>query len=142
MTELAGYFYPFNCYPCCCNDCTDCSTQYCEYSAGCGSNNTCSEGSCGNCYNPAYDVAMCKLTNGCDMVQGCRTVTAVACSTIGTLVDYTTGYTVNYTMVADCGPNNYAVCYMNFQGCMTKGAWYAAGHSSMTGGPDFATFNY
>ncbi len=143
MPTVSGNMNPFNCYPCCCNVCTDCSPNWCFTSANCsGENNTCSKGACNTCNNNQNKMAYTKIGSQCDTSGGCRPLPTIACGTSGTIRDYTTGKTLSGVAVADCGPAQPFVCNQNFIGCLTAQAWLSLGHTSVTGGPDSCCYGY
>lgn len=137
MGVVTGNMNPHNCYPCCCSACTDCSSQFCFTSANCtGTKNTCSRGSCGTCNNGQVGMAYTKLNNGCNTSGNCRPLPTLVCNSFNQVRDYSTGRVINSVKVVDCGPNQNAVCNMNFIGCLNAQAWLNIGHSCVCGGPD------
>ena len=145
MGWVSGYMDPFNCYPTCCSDVDDC-TDFCFTTSGCGSMNTCSQGSCGNDYAPAYDIAYCFVNRGgglhCDNTEDCPDYPEIACSTIGTLYDYDLSQSVSFVELTDCGPAGWYGCNLAQMGCMTICLWTHLGYSPTTGGSDYCSFTY
>jgi hypothetical protein len=138
MGTVNGNMNPDNCYPACCTPSSGCSIDFCFHTDACGPDpqNTCSQGSCGTCNNNLHSLAYAKLTDRpCDQTGGCRPLPALPCNQGVTLRDQNTGLSIGAN-ITDCGPNQFAVCNLNFIGCMSAQAWLDTGHSSPGGGPD------
>lgn len=123
--------------PCWCS-CCYCTGGSCGGSCGgtCAGTcplKTCSSGSCGTCYAPAYDISWVYSVSCRD--GNCSLPTAAFCGQLMGVYDASTFVTINYVLVTDCGPWDW--CSSGVFGELTRGGWYALGHSSM-GGTDSA----
>jgi hypothetical protein len=146
MGSQFGYIRATCCNPDPCDLSCTCSCCFCTGSscgAPCSSSDdgcvgyrhlkTCSAGSCGTCYAPEYDMSwvyqsVCR--------EGlCALPTARSCGNLVRIADNHTQKAISYVMITDCGPFDW--CTSGVMGELTRGGWYALGHTSM-GGTDAA----